>query len=110
VNLKTAIRRVQGRWIWQIRHGWDRENRCALCDYASELAAKDYNHKGGACSYCPVVAHFGFSCDSLDAYSEWSSAHTDSKEENAARLVLADVNAIARAHHLAVVPIPKERK
>jgi hypothetical protein len=95
MNLRETIRKQQENWITKLDGKRHPEIECQFCVYM-EAIEPDWD-----CDGCPVMELLG-DCIDIESLNEWWEA--DSKEElaDAARLVLADVNKIAKHYHYAV--------
>ncbi len=101
MNIKQAIAQTQRRWIHFCmgKNGWE---SCGFCRYAM-----------GRCSTpCPVLKVLGKPCGGLPNYSAWDEAdellgEKSPETRRLARLVLEDVNKIARAYHVKQVEVPQ---
>jgi hypothetical protein len=94
MNLRETIRKQQENWGKRARHGGRHlEFECQFCVYMDQ--------SGDSCCECPVIVVLR-ACGELDSVSAWDQAETKKDRADAARLVLADVNKIAKHYHYAV--------
>jgi hypothetical protein len=108
MNLRQTIAKQQEVWIKKLDGKEHLELPCYFCDYMEE---KTGNHK---CEDCPVVrvltpgwtrlGNDGYdACFYLPSWREWHQYQLSiGQRAAAARLVLADVNRIARHYHYPV--------
>ena len=104
MNLRQTIAKQQEVWIKKCDGLSHRELDCPFCVAADE--------DGLECADCPVVTVLlpewapdwdgEEACNALPSWSQWHFAHTLGERAAAARLVLDDVNKIARHYHYPV--------
>lgn len=102
MNIKQAIAQTQKRWLELANGATPLEaTHCGFCEKIGQL-----QH---GCAECEVSRFFKVPvCLGVPSLMNWMETDDDTPEEReAARLVLADVNRIAKHYHLRQVEIPR---
>ena len=96
MNLRQTIAKQQENWIKRCDGFEHSEMDCQFCNY------HDKWYGAGGCDGCPVLVVLSSRCSGLVSLNEWWRAKSVRARAAAARLVLADVNRIARHYHYPV--------
>ncbi len=102
MNIKDVIRKQQENWTKRMDGKWHSELDCEFC-----------HHSRGHCPSCLVVRVLipkwkgdeeDAACHALPSWVKWIYTEDSRRRAAAARLVLQDINKIAKAYHVKQVP------